>query len=35
MKLYFEFDFLDCFTRIFAPQTEKSFPRLCIYYCLV
>ena len=29
MKLYFEFDCLDCFSPIFAPPTEKSFPRLC------
>jgi len=40
IKLYFEFDCLDCFSpvfashltsrSIFAPPTEKSFPRLCI-----
>ena len=40
IKLYFEFDCLDCFSPIFAPQpkshsifappAEKSFPRLCL-----
>jgi len=28
IKLYFEFDCLDCFSPIFAPPTDKSLLRL-------
>jgi len=31
LKLYFEYDWLDCFSPIFASPTEKSFPRLGLF----